>query len=213
VLDATLSIGSSLDSHKVEKDLFDKYNFFNCPSNYQELKYQAAVLSRLSDWTFMVMAQRLHVINEKRLYEQDGYKDFKSFIYSELNVTSRTVYNYLNILSAFGKTLYTQEPDFAYSALLPALPLLTSPKLDRAAKAKQHIRLKLLKLLADGDRDRLNSTISRLKQKWGIEMPITQAPTSFDKHVQKFLNNIPKRLTLNHRALLSTVRDHIDNLL
>jgi hypothetical protein len=114
-------------------NLVEILNLDNCPDDYTQLKLEAKYLAGLSDYAFVVMAQRLSVIRDQRLYTQDGYDNFRSFIDGELNLSHTTVYRHLDIFTFFGEQLIKEgeKGGTTYTKLALAVPLLRKEKNDK----------------------------------------------------------------------------------
>jgi hypothetical protein len=112
--------------------LVETLNLDNCPDDYTQLKLEAKYLAGLSDYAFVVMAQRLSAIRDQRLYTQDDYDNFRSFIEGELNLSRTTVYRHLDIFEFFGEHLIKEgkKSGAVYTKLALAVPLLRKVKND-----------------------------------------------------------------------------------
>ena len=114
-------------------------NFNNCPDNYYELKNEAKYLAGISQYAFMLMAQRLIKIRDKKLYEKESdekgdqkYFDFKDFIENELDISRRTAYNYIDVFTFFGDRVQAlaHEKKLQFSKLIPCVSLINSKNID-----------------------------------------------------------------------------------
>jgi hypothetical protein len=81
----------------------------------------------------VVMAQRLSAIRDQRLYTQDDYDNFRSFIEGELNLSRTTIYRHLDIFEFFGEHLIKEgeKGGTVYAKLALAVPLLRKEKDDK----------------------------------------------------------------------------------
>jgi DNA-binding transcriptional ArsR family regulator len=113
--------------------LVETLNLDNCPDDYTRLKLEAKYLAGLSDYAFVVMAQRLSAIRDQQLYTQDDYDTFRSFIEGELNLSHTTIYRHLDIFAFFGEHLIKEgeKGGTVYAKLALAVPLLRKEKDDK----------------------------------------------------------------------------------
>ncbi len=102
------------------------FNFDNCPEDYETLKVEAKFLSELTQYSFLVLGQRLLKIRDTALYKIDGYENFKSFIEGEIKIARSTAYNYIDLITFFGVQTFGHEGSPDPSKLISVLPLLRS---------------------------------------------------------------------------------------
>ncbi|OHD73207.1 MAG: hypothetical protein A2355_06320 [Spirochaetes bacterium RIFOXYB1_FULL_32_8] len=145
------------------------FNFDNCPEKYEDLKKEAKFLAGMTQYSFILMAQRLQAIQVGELYKKDGYPDFKAFIEKELEISRPTVYRYIDILSFFGVSALRHE-DIDYSKLQPIIPVLKRALISEAEKA--NIRSEFIeKAKTESFRDMMKDA-KNLKIKYGLEKVI-----------------------------------------
>lgn len=143
------------------------------PTNYKDLKNEAKYLADLNQVSGLYMAQRLCIIRDKELYREDGYKDFISFIESELSLSKSTVYNYIDIIENFSESKRLdsnlEKLGNNRSKLVPFIPLLKSDKLSDTQKNK--IRKDLIKELESKSYRELCQVAKDLKVKYELTKP------------------------------------------
>ncbi len=128
-------------SELIMSEFVDLFNFDNCPDDYETLKKEAKFFAGLTQYSFLLMAQRVMKIRDEKLYQQDGYLDFKSFVENELPINRQSAYNYISILECFGVQLVGHGNDLEYSKLLPFVPIIrtNNPKVSSEAVKKGFI--------------------------------------------------------------------------
>lgn len=172
----------------LRKDYIDIFNFDNCPEDYDSLKKEAKFLSDITQYSLILMAQRLLKIRDGALYRKDGYTDFKSFIENEMNVSRRTAYNYIEIVECFGAQLVARAGNLEYSKLLPAIPLLKS---DIANIPKEEIRDKFIRDMNEKSKYEVLEEARRLKMKYGL---ITEnKEDKLVSSIEKFKKSLPRK--------------------
>ena len=139
--------------------------FGKIPEDYETLKTESAYLGKLSGHAFLLMAQRLKKIKDLSLYKEDDYKSFKQFVDAEMTLDRSTVYNYMDILDAFGHENLLAEPGLEYTKLRPALPLLNAKG---AGVPKAKIRKQFIKKAKTSTRKEIVQTANELKAKYGL---------------------------------------------
>jgi len=145
-------------------------------------------LSDITQYSLILMAQRLLKIRDGALYRKDGYTDFKSFIENEMNVSRRTVYNYIEIVEYFGAQLVARAGNLEYSKLLPAIPLLKS---DIADIPKEEIRDKFIRDMNEKSKYEVLEEARRLKMKYGL---ITDnKEDKLVSSIEKFKKSLPRK--------------------
>lgn len=164
-------------------ELESKYLFYfsleNCPSDYVSLKEEAKFLARMTQHSFVFMAQRLLIIRDKELYKEDGYKDFQSFIDNELELAKRSVYNYIDLISLFGSDVFIKDKELAPSKLIPAIPLL---KAEQEDIPKNEIKDQFIEYAKTHSARDAASIAKKLKVQYGISKSKIQ-----DSHYEKAL--------------------------
>lgn len=148
------------DFHKTYMKVFD-----DIPEDYETLKIEAVYLGKLSGHAFLLMAQRLKKIKDLSLYKEDGYRSFKAFVDAEIHLDRSTVYNYMDILEAFGHESLLAVPELEHTKLRPAVPLLKA-KGKGVPKAK--IRKQFIAKAKTSTRKEIAQTAKNLKTKYGL---------------------------------------------
>ena len=168
------------------------FNFENCPEDYEELKTEAKFLSGITQYSFMLMAQRLLKIRDKELYKIDGYTDFRSFIENELSISRSTVYNYIDIVTIFGVQPVGHDDNIEYAKLLPIIPIL---KAQENNIPKEEIKERFLYEIKSKSKTEIIEEANLLKVKYGL----------FKEH--KIKDEIDKAFKKFYELLLDDAKD------
>jgi len=80
--------------------------------------------------SFLLLGQRLMKIRDNELYIEDGYKDFKTFVETEVKISRSTAYNYIDLVSVFGVQTFGHANAPDPSKLIPLLPILRAKRED-----------------------------------------------------------------------------------
>ena len=163
------------------------FNFNNCPDDYESLKKEAKFLSKMTQYSFLLMAQRLLKIRDNQLYTGDGYDDFKSFIENELPIAKTTVYCYIDVYTLFGVQTSELDVKIDYSKLFPVLPILKS---ERDDIPKDQLKSKFIREAQQKSAREIKDEAKELKIKYGLFKKGFQKP-NFEKVVENFKKNIP----------------------
>ncbi len=145
-----------------------------CPEDYEDLKNEAKALSKMSQVSFILMAQRLKIIKEKGLYEKGGYPDFRTFIEKELPIAKTTVYCYIDIIHYFGvqtselHDMLEKRESMNYSKLFPIIPLLKQEDSVIPAEEKNDIKTKYLQEIKSKSARKIKEEAHALKLKYKI---------------------------------------------
>jgi len=150
---------------KILGEFQEMFNFDNCPDDYNSLKEEAKFLSGMTQYSFLLMGQRLLKIKEKELYKEDGYPDFKSFIEGELTIAKTTVYCYMDIYNFFGVQTSELEEKIDYSKLFPVIPLLKSKNENIP---KDEIKKEFIKKMKIESAREIKEEARELKVKYGL---------------------------------------------
>ncbi|HOF00904.1 MAG TPA: hypothetical protein PK385_06405 [Spirochaetota bacterium] len=182
------------DKKELLNSLQEKYisifNFDNCPEDYEDLKMEAKFLSGVTQYSFMLMAQRLLKIRDNELYKKDGYLDFSSFIENELSISRSTVYNYIDIVTIFGVQPVGRDENIEYTKLLPIIPILKAPEGNNIPK--DEIKKRFLSEIRNKSKTEIIDEANRLKLEYGLvkERKIKdQIDKSFKKFYELLLND------------------------
>lgn len=152
---------------KLRLEYIEMFNFDNCPVEYQELKKEAKFLAGITQYSFLLMAQRLKKIKDGELYKVDGYGDFKEFIEKEINISRGTAYKYIDIFTYFGVSLGRHdEEDIEYTKLVPVIPLMKSTNIQD--DEKESIKNKFISELKEKSKNEMETEAKELKMKYGI---------------------------------------------
>lgn len=155
---------------EIQKLFIKSFSTSNIPSSYSQLKTEAKFLADLNQVSGLYMAQRLTIIRDQELYKKDGYKDFRTFIDSELTLSRSSVYNYIDIVEYFveSKRLDTEMEMLGTnrSKLIPFIPLLKSEKLTEVEK--ENIKDSLISKLEDHSFRELTQEAKELKIKYNL---------------------------------------------
>lgn len=208
-----LSITEKQDIIKTfKKEFIRNFNFDNCPEDYQVLKEEARFLAGVTQYSFLLMAQRLKKIRDEELYRQDNYPDFKTFIEKEMTVTRQTAYKYIDIVNFFGVATLRHE-DVNVSKLIPIIPILKSNALssDRKQKIKDEY---VNKSKISSARD-IAKEVMQIKQELGItknnekiyKKTVIKKVADLNAVLSKFENEYDKDLF----GMIEIVKQKIDN--
>ena len=193
------------------KNVFLKtFNFENCPEDYEELKREAKFLAGITQYSFLLMAQRLIKIRDNELYKIDGYPDFITFIKNELTIAKRTTYHYINIIECFGVPALALDEDIQYSKLLPFIPILKSSNLDIP---KQKLKERVFNEIKTKSYRELESEAKEIKIKYGI-LKDNEKMSEFEKLLLKVRKKIPDNINENEefqiKKLISELKEKIE---
>lgn len=175
----------------------DIFNFDNCPDDYNSLKQEAKFLSGMTQYSFMLMAQRLSKIRDKELYKEDGYPDFKSFIEGELTIAKTTVYCYMDIYNFFGVQTSELEEKIDYSKLFPVIPLLKSKNEDIP---KDEIKKDFISKMKIESAREIKEEAKALKVKYGLVR---------EKEEVRLVDKIKSEIEKLTKEEIQEIRDYI----
>jgi len=197
---------------ELNKKIVSIINFDNCPDDYESLKIEAKFLAGMTQYSFLLMAQRLLKIRDEKLYHNDGYSDFKSFIVTELSVAQRTAYDYINLIEVFGLRALAINKEIKYSKLIPAIPLL-----NKVGDEKEKEKLKI-KFINDSEKKsyrEIVKEINELKQQLGFfqdkekEINLTSEIEKFKEIIIKAETSITYLDKENIRNLVDFLRKYL----
>ncbi|MBP7552835.1 MAG: hypothetical protein KA885_05360 [Spirochaetes bacterium] len=188
------------------------FNFNNCPDDYETLKAEAKFLSGMTQYSFLLMAQRLLKIKTKQLYIKEGYKDFKNFIENEMTISRTTVYCYMDVYSLFfdGVQLTEHDTDIEFSKLFSVIPLL---KANIEDSQKKEIRGRFLSEVKDKSEKEIKEETKELKIKYGLFKQKTDSKTKLDKLFSNVFKNIPADLEDSDKLKLRSYIEKLQGLL
>lgn len=195
--DPALSIASTELLDQIQQLFIQAFSANTIPSNYTDLKREAKYLADLHEVSGIYMAMRLKSIKDNELYKDDDYPDFKAFIDGELNITERTVYNYLDLVEQFitPKKLHSKEDIDKLSSnrskVKAYMPILKSEKI--SSEVKESLRNDVFDKLDKKSYRELNKEASELKIEYGLskpkvpkaEKPLVSALTGMYKDIKK----------------------------
>ncbi len=192
--DAILTVVEKTDIiNRLKEEYISLFNFNNCPEDYESLKAEAKFLAGITQYSFLLMAQRLVKIRDEKLYEKDNYDDFKSFIEGEIKIKRTMAYNYIDIVSFFGVQALEHEENLEYSKLIPIIPLL---KTERDDIPREEIKKAFIeKARSESFRD-ITEDARELKVKYGLSKQNSNN-TNIKSMFMKFVKKLPDRLTVN----------------
>jgi len=208
--DTRLSDGSRASLLESLRGQFaDLFNFGNCPDDYETLKLEAVFLGELTQYSFLLMGQRLMKIRDEELYQADGYPDFKTFVEKELTISRSTAYNYIDLVAVFGVQALGHENSPDPAKLIPLLPILKSDKKGiPGEKLKNRIfedaKVKTFREMQEEAKD--------LKIKYGL----AKAPVEVDRMEKAFgslLAALPEKLTAKDKKKIADYIAQLKQLL
>lgn len=210
ISDEKLSSDDRVKLIETIKNVFVKtFNFENCPEDYEELKKEAKFLAGITQYSFLLMAQRLIKIRDNELYKIDGYPDFITFIKNELTIAKRTTYHYINIIECFGVPALALHEDIQYSKLLPFIPILKSNNMDIP---KQKLKERVFSEIKTKSYRELESEAKEIKLKYGI-LKDGEKMSEFEKLLFKVRKKIPDIINENEefqiRKLIYDLKEKI----
>lgn len=193
------------DANKIEESLsstfVEKYNFNNSPTEYHALKSEAKFLSEMTNYLFLLLAHRLINIKDGKLYEQQQYKDFNTYLDHELSIPKTVVTTYMDLVNFFGVKTFEDNPEVEPAKLIPALPLLKSKnaevkkelvKENFIAKSKSHTA-KAMKQEADF-----------FKMEYNLKK---EREPNIVSTISSFLKKMPKELSDQQKEELKSLTD------
>lgn len=169
----------------------DLFNFQNCPEDYESLKLEAHFLSDLTQFSFLLLGQRLKKIRDNELYRQDGYDDFKAFVEQEIKIARSTAYNYIDLISVFGVQTFGHRNPPDPSKLIPLLPLF---KANREDIPEQKLKSRFIEEAKTKSARDIQEEAKKLKIKYGL----AKEPEDVDRLEKAFnglMGVIPEQLT------------------
>lgn len=119
----------------LERYYFELYSKDVDTEDYYTLKEEAIYFAKMTNESFVLMAQRLKIIRDKELYKNDGYLFFKDFLDNEIKLNKSTINRYINIIENY--EVATLQPGIEHSKLIPSLPIL---KLNISDEKKEEIK-------------------------------------------------------------------------
>jgi len=197
---------------ELKNNFISLFNFDNCPEDYQELKYEAKLLSDINQYSLVMMAQRLLKIRNQKLYSNDGYVDFQEFIEKELVVSRRTAYNYIELVECFGDRLVKLKNKIEYSKLLPIISLLKSENLNDLDKTE--IRNRFLDEMNKKSKIQIIEEANELKIKYGLLKGKAKLGFDIKEKFVAIVDHIENNpLSLKDKILISEYLETISSLL
>lgn len=110
-----------------KQDLCADITSSNLPKTLEELEIQIDRLKqRWSEFTYLI-GQRLKYINDNRLFEENGYVDFKTYVNIALKMSENNAYYYISIYEFFTEDQTVK----AGSKLKLIIPVLNKIKKDK----------------------------------------------------------------------------------
>lgn len=155
------------------------------PSSYDDLKKEVVYLSELyskaidlSHKTFVKICERLYTIRDQKLYEIDGFNDFKSFVENTLPFSRSTTYEYLDIYEYYNVSDRSDTELIAIannrSKLRPYIQLLKSDKLED--EKKEEIKQSTIEKLDSKSKKDFIQEANDLKVEYGLVKPKLAKP-------------------------------------
>ncbi len=205
--DRKLSPKDKDELKQILRDNFvNMFNFDNCPDDYESLKEEAKFLAGMTQYSFLLMAQRLKKIKENKLYENDGYLDFKAFVENEITVGRRTAYNYIDLIEFFGVQTFAHENNIEFSKLLPVISILKSN--DVNDKVKDDLKKEMIKKIKIESAREIASEVKELKIKYGLVSEKT-TKTNIRSIFMQFIKKLPDELTAKEITELKSIGSDI----
>ncbi len=191
---------------KLQKTYISVFNFDNCPEDYQTLKNEAKFFSGMTNYSFLLMAQRLLRIRDNKLYKNDGYETFREFIDKEIALSERTVYNYIDILKVFELQTFAILENVNHSKLVKVIPLL---KAHNESIPKDELKRRFLSEIQTKSAREIEKEVVELKKQYGL---IKENEVSIDRIIEDFLKRIPTNISVEDKSKLQNVIDFIQRI-
>lgn len=193
------------------KNYIEVFNFDNCPNDYNELKKEVKFFTGMIQYNFMLLANRLKKIRDKKLYKQDGYNTFKEFINNELNITKQTVYKYIDIYQNFGVASKRLDKNIQYTKLHPIISLL---KADNNDIPKEEIKNKFINEINNKTQKEIIEEVKKLKIKYGLISGDTQNNNDNMKNIKIYIKkHIPNSLSEENIEQIKELIKYLEELL
>ena len=203
VTKAVLTINKDTRLSETNKDLLlqtlreqyaELFNFDNCPEDYETLKIEAKFLSELSQYSFLLLGQRLLKIRDNEFYKIDGYNDFKSFIAGEIRIARSTAYYYIDLITFFGVQTFGHEGSPDPSKLISVLPLLKS---NNEGIPKEKLKKHFIKESKNKSAREIQDETKKLKIQYGLSKEKVIESTDSDPskiELNKYKLKVQKKL-------------------
>jgi len=209
---------SDTDRSKILSDL--KQNFFHvfkledCSQDYQTLKAETKFLLGINQSSFILMAQRLTIIRDNRLYEQDNYSDFKEFIINELPIAKTTVYCYIDVVKFFGVQSSELAENLDYSKLFPLLPLFKADDKSISEDKKLEIKREFLQKIKEEPARQIKEEAKILKEKYGLTKHSDRGEAEIlTRQIDLFKKQLPPTLDQNSLTKLKELKDFLNKII
>lgn len=183
---------------EIKNSFITRFNFENCPADYQSLKSEAIFLAKINQSSFLLMAQRLLKIRDEELYIEE-YSDFREFIANEIELARSTVYNYIDLIKYFGVQTFGHET-VKPSKLIPALPLMKADIPD-----KDYIKSRFIEVAKDENISarHIKTEADEYKVKYGIVKEKQSAGrVKVLKKAVKALGDLPEKELSDLKAII-----------
>lgn len=206
------------DRSRILSDL--KQNFFHvfkldeCSQDYQTLKAETKFLLGINQSSFILMAQRLTIIRDNRLYEQDNYSDFKEFIINELPIAKTTVYCYIDVVKLFGVQSSELAENLDYSKLFPLLPLLKADDKAISEEKKMEIKKEFLQKIKEEPARQIKEEAKILKEKYGLTKHSDRGEAEvLARQIEVFKKQLPSTLNQSSLSKIKELKDYLNKII
>lgn len=187
----------------------DLFNFNNCPDDYETLKLESLFLSELTQFSFLLLGQRLKKIRDNELYRQDGYDDFKTFVSEVIKIARSTAYNYIDLISVFGVQTFGHDNAPDPSKLIPLLPIFKTNRDDIPEEKLKNRFIEEAKTKSARD---IQEEAKKLKIKYGLAKEAEDIDR-LDKAFNGLMGAIPDKLTAVDKKRIKSYINKLNSLL
>ncbi|HBI39027.1 MAG: hypothetical protein A2355_12605 [Spirochaetes bacterium RIFOXYB1_FULL_32_8] len=151
----------------IKIQFIEQFNFDNCPEDYEELKKEAKLLAGMTQYSLLLMAQRLQSIKHFELYKKDGYLNFSQFVENEMPVNKIIAANYINLLECFSYQVLAKEENIEYSKLIPMVPVFKKAPITELER--EQLKRDVFEKAKNESFREMTAYAKELKIKYGIE--------------------------------------------
>lgn len=170
-----------------QRDLCDDITRDNIPQNLSEIEIQIDRLKqRWSEFTYLI-GQRLQFIRDNKLYRQNSYPDFKSYVTIALKMSENNAYYYIAIYEYFTE----EQTRKAGSKLKLIIPILNKVKKDKGMPEElkterlNNLRDELFYKIHNKTYREAEKFLNQVKLKYFSKIPSTKSQNNKKKIIVK----------------------------
>lgn len=180
----------------LEADFTDRFNLENCPSDYNLILSEIQFLEKSTSYNMIILGHRLSRVNEKKLYLEEGFKNFSEFVEGRLKRSKSHAYEAIAFYDLLKEKSLEDLRDIEPSKVKTLLPYIKkSPE-----KAGE-----LLELSKTMTGEELKEHLSPSKEREKILKGDVDKILSFQKSFMKVKDIIPPSL---REDILKFLRDY-----